>query len=530
MSLVMCAFRAATCIIVLTAIQVTHAVEYFVRPAVKGVPRGDGSAYASPWRGFDAIDWQRVSGNTLNVCGIHRDTLVIGGSGVVVDLDCESDKGVILGSEPLSGDSKFWKHRDGEYYYRLRAEACKHKGVRVLARDDAILRKGTQGSLEPGQWAYAKSPSGHGCSVHVKDDPAGARFEYGARRIGIEFPDADVRNFTIRGGEIRYVNGWAIGPGWEFWQRNYGDLVIRGVRLYGNREQGIHAYVPPKLQAVDGYFLFESVLIEANEIYENGGEGMYIRGHNAVRNELVIRNNLIGAADFENFGWDGNKGNYAGDALDVHAGHPAIVEGNTITNVRGIGINLGVGHARVRNNVIRDAYLMDALHPYKAGIVVGPRRYCSGRPDDVIVESNEIHNAKGVGLMVTGDADLDCNIIVRNNVVRVDSPDTVSAMLSFDNGAVGTIHYFANGSKAFPKERLEVFCGGGIVQIDNFRRMKGFDWPGFNRMNLRRQDKGNRACVHAFVDSLTAGTSVLIPFDEIIEVHEATFEIAAAVA
>ena len=108
--------------------------------------------------------------------------------------------------------------------------------------------------------------------------------------------------------------------------------------------------------------------------------------------------------------------------------------------------------------------------------------------------------------------------------------DTASATLAFANGAVGAIHYFSNGSKAFPKERLEVFCGGGIIQIDNFRRMKGFGWPGFNRMNLRRQDKGNRACVNAFVESLMAGTSVPIPFDEIIEVHEATFEIAAAVA
>ena len=108
--------------------------------------------------------------------------------------------------------------------------------------------------------------------------------------------------------------------------------------------------------------------------------------------------------------------------------------------------------------------------------------------------------------------------------------DSVSATLAFENGAVGTIHYFSNGNKAIHKERLEVFCGGGIIQLDNFRRMKGFGWPGFSRMNLRRQDKGNHACVHAFVESLTAGTDVPIPFDEIVEVHEATFEIAAAVA
>ena len=36
--------------------------------------------------------------------------------------------------------------------------------------------------------------------------------------------------------------------------------------------------------------------------------------------------------------------------------------------------------------------------------------------------------------------------------------DTVTLQLGFEDGSVGTIHYFANGSKAFPKERLEVFA------------------------------------------------------------------------
>lgn len=109
-------------------------------------------------------------------------------------------------------------------------------------------------------------------------------------------------------------------------------------------------------------------------------------------------------------------------------------------------------------------------------------------------------------------------------------PDTVAAVLRFANGAIGTIHYFANGSKAFPKERLEVFCGGGILQLDNFRSLTGFGWPGFSSMKARRQDKGNRACVAEFVSNLAAGKGSPIPFDELIEVHEATFQIAAAVA
>ena len=73
--------------------------------------------------------------------------------------------------------------------------------------------------------------------------------------------------------------------------------------------------------------------------------------------------------------------------------------------------------------------------------------------------------------------------------------------LVFGDGSTGTIHYFANGSRKFPKERLEIFCGSGVLQLDNFRALKGYDWPGFKRKFMLRQDKGNEACIHAFVDS-----------------------------
>ena len=46
--------------------------------------------------------------------------------------------------------------------------------------------------------------------------------------------------------------------------------------------------------------------------------------------------------------------------------------------------------------------------------------------------------------------------------------DTVTINLKLKDGSIGTIHYFANGSKAFPKERLEIFSSGKILQLDNF--------------------------------------------------------------
>ncbi|PZN87107.1 MAG: dehydrogenase, partial [Candidatus Methylumidiphilus alinenensis] len=61
--------------------------------------------------------------------------------------------------------------------------------------------------------------------------------------------------------------------------------------------------------------------------------------------------------------------------------------------------------------------------------------------------------------------------------------DTVTLTLRFADGSMGTVHYLANGHKSFPKERLEVFCSGRILQLDNFRKLKGFGWPGFAKMN-----------------------------------------------
>jgi predicted dehydrogenase len=105
--------------------------------------------------------------------------------------------------------------------------------------------------------------------------------------------------------------------------------------------------------------------------------------------------------------------------------------------------------------------------------------------------------------------------------------DTATIQLSFKDGSMGSIHYFSNGSRRFPKERLEIFCGGKILQLDNFRKMQGYGWPGFKSMNLWRQDKGQNAAVKAFVDAIRRGGPSPIPFEEIIEVAKVSIELAA---
>lgn len=107
--------------------------------------------------------------------------------------------------------------------------------------------------------------------------------------------------------------------------------------------------------------------------------------------------------------------------------------------------------------------------------------------------------------------------------------DTATINLTFGDGSTAAIHYFANGHKGFPKERVEVFAGGRILQLDNFISLKGFGTPGFSRSRSLRQDKGQAACAQAFVTAMQGDTSGLIPRAELLEVTRLAIEAEEAV-
>lgn len=104
--------------------------------------------------------------------------------------------------------------------------------------------------------------------------------------------------------------------------------------------------------------------------------------------------------------------------------------------------------------------------------------------------------------------------------------DKATITLTFADGSVGTVHYLANGDKAFPKERLEVFCAARVLQLDNFRKLKVFGWPGAKGNRLWRQDKGQAACAAAFVDAIQQGGAAPISREEIFEVSRVTLKVA----
>jgi predicted dehydrogenase len=101
--------------------------------------------------------------------------------------------------------------------------------------------------------------------------------------------------------------------------------------------------------------------------------------------------------------------------------------------------------------------------------------------------------------------------------------DSFSVILKFADSSQGTINYFTNGSKSFPKEQLEVFCDGKILFLDNFKKLTGSGFKLFRKMGLFKMDKGHREEIRQFVSSIEDGKPSPIPFDQIVNVSRAVF-------
>ncbi len=102
--------------------------------------------------------------------------------------------------------------------------------------------------------------------------------------------------------------------------------------------------------------------------------------------------------------------------------------------------------------------------------------------------------------------------------------DVLTVSLTFADGSLGTLIYLANGDKAFPKERVEVFCAGRVAVLDDFRSLELVQQG--RRQVMRsslRQDKGHRAEWEAFSSAVMAGGPPPIPYEHLLGVTQATW-------
>jgi len=102
-----------------------------------------------------------------------------------------------------------------------------------------------------------------------------------------------------------------------------------------------------------------------------------------------------------------------------------------------------------------------------------------------------------------------------------ENTDNASILLKYENGTNAVINYFANGSKAYSKERIEAYNQEKTLIIDNWRTLKGYGVKGFSKTKTKL-DKGHKNQFKLLVESIKNGHPI-IPFDDIVNTTKASF-------
>jgi predicted dehydrogenase/threonine dehydrogenase-like Zn-dependent dehydrogenase len=104
--------------------------------------------------------------------------------------------------------------------------------------------------------------------------------------------------------------------------------------------------------------------------------------------------------------------------------------------------------------------------------------------------------------------------------------DICHLVVSFEDGSTATIHYLANGSRRFPKERIEAFFDGRSIAIENWRRLRRYGGKGGPLSFARRLDKGHSAQLLSWIEAVRM-CGPQIPYEELFEVSRWTLRLAA---
>jgi predicted dehydrogenase/threonine dehydrogenase-like Zn-dependent dehydrogenase len=102
------------------------------------------------------------------------------------------------------------------------------------------------------------------------------------------------------------------------------------------------------------------------------------------------------------------------------------------------------------------------------------------------------------------------------NSQKVSDHDNLSMVIAFAGGSVGTLCYNTVGNNGFPKERLEVYGGGSVGVIDDFRLLEIMKGGKPARVKSANQDKGQKREVAETIDAFRAKGAAPIPFPELV--------------
>ena len=171
----------------------------------------------------------------------------------------------------------------------------------------------------------------------------------------------------------------------------------------------------------------------------------------------------------------------------------------------------------------------------KSMIGDGPKNIIATMNAGFIPPEMWVHDLEIGGGRIIGEAchfiDL-CSYLAGSKVTAVcmnamgenpqENTDNATILLKYENGTNAVINYFANGSKSYPKERVEVFSQERVFVLDNWRKLEGFGAKGFSKMK-GGMDKGQKDEFRMLNERLLNGGESLIPFESIVNTTKASF-------
>ncbi|MDR0658643.1 MAG: Gfo/Idh/MocA family oxidoreductase, partial [Mediterranea sp.] len=171
------------------------------------------------------------------------------------------------------------------------------------------------------------------------------------------------------------------------------------------------------------------------------------------------------------------------------------------------------------------------------------KKLCGEGPKNIVATMNAgfippevwVHDLTLGGGRIIGEAchfiDL-CSYLANSKVTDVcmnalrenpdENTDNASILLRYANGSNAVINYFSNGSKAYSKERVEVYFQERTLILDNWRVLTGYGYKGFNRMKAS-MNKGHKEQFELLNERVKNGGESLIPIDSIINTTKASF-------
>ena len=203
-----------------------------------------------------------------------------------------------------------------------------------------------------------------------------------------------------------------------------------------------------------------------------------------------------------------------------------IVEAWTLQQTKGTGCSVSVGFNR---------RFSPHLQAIKKALGSGPINITATMNAGFIPANVWIHDLKVGGGRIIGEAchfiDL-CSYLSGSKVKAVcmnalglhpeEATDNASILLKMEDGSNAVINYFANGSKAYSKERLEIYSQERTIVMDNFRKTEAYGFKHFKGLRTSI-DKGHKAQFTALIQQVRAGGPPLIPFDSLVNTTRASF-------